>query len=297
MQAMVTLTSEESKRLIAKSIAAMEAVQKARHEGLIGFSLCTSCGYVIQEVLGERSINLSGYCCGFIYSGGSCAVPSHRQEGLLLLEKGEERRLNFPEENFTAYIDRMDGDDVIIKSGNVMDPDGNVGVLVAAPNGGEAGQYLPSILAKGIQLIVPMTLNKTIPIPLRRIIPHMGINKFRRDRVHGISCGMIPLPGQVITEIEACRHLFGTEAVPVAMNGVGSGAGSVTLVLMGDDSAVEKAWETIDEIKGEPVLENLFSRCSQCDGASGQEQGPRCSARPLRRRTRRNRRKDRHSPE
>ena len=59
MKAMVTLTSEESKRLIAKSIVQMEAVQRAKEEAFIGFSLCTSCGYVIQELLGEQSINLS----------------------------------------------------------------------------------------------------------------------------------------------------------------------------------------------------------------------------------------------
>jgi hypothetical protein len=279
---MVTLTPEESKRLIAKSIARMEPIQKAKSEGLIGFSLCTSCGYVIQELLGNRSINLSGYCCGFIYSGGSCAVPSNRGERLLLLERGEKRWLNFPEENFTTYIDQMDGDDVIIKSGNLMDPEGNVGVLVVAPNGGEAGQYLPHILAKGIQLIVPMTLNKTVPISLRQIIPHMGISKFKKNRVHGMSCGMIPLPGKVVTEIESFRDLFGVKAVPAAMNGPGSGAGTVTLLLMGDRSAIEKAWKAIGEIKGEPPLENLLSECAQCEASSGKPAGPQCSTRPKR---------------
>lgn len=282
MKAMVTLTSEESKRLIAKCIAQMEPIRRAKNEGLIGFSLCTSCGYVIQELLGEPSINLSGYCCGFIYSGGSCAVPSNGRERLLLLERGEKRWLNFPEENFTAFIDRMDGDDIIIKSGNLMDRRGNVGVLVASPNGGEAGDYLPHILAKGIQLIVPMTLNKTVPIRLGEIIPHMGIYKFRRDRVHGMSCGMLPLPGKVITEIESFRDLFGVKALPVAMNGVGSGAGSVTLLLIGDGLAVEKAWQTVNGIKGEPPLKNLFSQCTQCDASSRKPGGPQCSTRPKR---------------
>ena len=279
MKAMITLTSEESKRLIAKSIARMKPVQRAKNEGLIGFSLCTSCGYVIQELLGERSINLSGYCCGFIYAGGSCAVPPDKQERLLLLDRGKERWLNFPEESFTAFIGQMDGDDIIMKSGNLIDPEGNVGVLVASLDGGEAGQYLPHILAKGIQLIVPMTINKTVPIRLAEIIPHMGIYEFRRDRVHGMSCGMMPLPGKVITEMDAFRTLFGVKAIPVAMNGFGSGAGSVTLMLMGDDSAVEKAWQEVSEIKGEPPLKNLFSQCNRCEGALGKRDGVRCSTR------------------
>ena len=282
MKAMVTLTSEESKRLIAKSIVQMEAVQRAKEEAFIGLSLCTSCGYVIQELLGEQSINLSEYCCGFTYAGGSCRVPSSGQKRLLLLDKGEKRWLNFPEENFTAFIDQMDGDDIIIKSGNIMDPQGNVGVLAASLNGGEAGDYLGHILAKGIQLIVPMTLNKTSPIPLAEIIPHMGVYKFRRDRVHGMSCGMMPLPGKVITEMDAFRDLFGVKAIPVAMNGVGSGTGSVTLVLMGEDQAVEKAWQGVSKIKGEPPLTNLFSQCSRCVASSEKEHGIRCSTRQVR---------------
>ncbi|MBW2124070.1 MAG: hypothetical protein JRH07_19810 [Deltaproteobacteria bacterium] len=282
MQAMVTLTPEESKRLIAKSIAHMEPVRKAKEEGLIGFSLCTSAGYVIEELLGRGAVSLSGYCCGFIYSGGSCVVPPDRRERLLLLERGEKRWLDFPEENLKAFIDRMDQDDIIIKSGNLIDPEGNVGVLVASPDGGEAGDYLPHILAKGIQLIVPMTLNKTIPVPLTEIIPHMGISRFRPDMVHGMSCGMMPLPGRVIREVEAFGDLFGVRALPVAMDGVGSGAGSVTLVLMGDDLAVERAFRLIDQIKGEPPLENMFSRCAGCEGSSGKVGAARCSTRAKR---------------
>jgi hypothetical protein len=282
MNAMVTLTSEESKRLIAKSIAQMDPVQRAKKEGLIGFSLCTSCGYVIEELLGERSINLSAYCSGFIYSGGSCDVPANRQERLLLLDRGQKRWLNFSQENLTGYMDQMDADDVIVKSGNLIDPEGNVGVLVSSPDGGEAGDYLPHILARGIQLIVPMTLNKTVPFPLTAVIPHMGIYKFRRDRVHGMSCGMMPLPGEVITEVEAFQSLFGVRALPVAMGGVGSGAGSVTLMLMGQDEAVEEAWQTVSGIKGEPPLANLFSRCDRCDNSLNRPAGPRCSTRQKR---------------
>jgi hypothetical protein len=279
MKAMVTLTPEESKRLIGRSIARMDIVQNAMDAGIIGFSLCTSCGYVIQELLGEQSVSISGYCCGFIYAGGSCQVPSSKQERLLLLYKGEKRWLNFAQENFSTVLNEMDADDVIIKSGNIMDPHGNVGVLVASPDGGEAGDYLPHILSKGIKLIVPMTLNKTVSISLAEIIPHMGICEFRRDRVQGMSCGMMPLPGKVISEIDAFRELFGVKAIPVAMGGIGSGAGSVTMVLMGEDSAIEKAWHTVNEIKGEPPLKNIFSQCVRCEGSSGGRHTVQCSTR------------------
>jgi len=279
MKAMVTLTSEKSKRLIGKSIAGMGPVKKAMREGFIGFSLCTSCGYVIQELLGESVVDPGRYCCGFTYSDGTCHVPPGKREKLLLLDKGKERWLDFPSENFTAFIHRMGEGDIIIKSGNLIDPEKNAGVLVAALDGGEAGNYLPHILTRGIQLIVPMTLNKTVPISLSEIIPQMGISKFRPDRVHGKPCGLLPLPGRVITEVDAFKDLFSVTALPVAMNGVGSGEGTVTLVLTGDDQAVDKAWQAVNDMKDEPRLKNYFSNCLQCDGASGDPEKFQCATR------------------
>ncbi|MEW5721739.1 MAG: hypothetical protein AB1896_01440 [Thermodesulfobacteriota bacterium] len=279
MRALVTLTSEESKRLIAKAVARMDSVQKAAKEGLIGFALCTSSGFVIQELLGKEAVDPGGYCSGFIYSHGSCGVPPERREKLLLLEKGQPRRLDFPAEDLTLFLDRMGEDDIIVKSGNMMDPQGRVGVLLASPDGGEAGRYLPHVLAKGIRLIVPMTLNKTVPTPLDEIMAEMGITRFRRSRVHGLCCGMMPLPGMVVTEIDACRELYGVRALPAAMNGIGSGAGAVTLVLTGGEEEVERAWREINLIKGEPPLVNYFSDCGACEDARGAPGGPRCSTR------------------
>ena len=75
MQAMVTLTTEESLRLIAKSVAALHSVQQASENGNIGFSLCSSAAFIIQELIGKDSVDPSKYCCGFIHSRGSCSVP------------------------------------------------------------------------------------------------------------------------------------------------------------------------------------------------------------------------------
>ncbi|MBW1737023.1 MAG: hypothetical protein JRJ69_05555 [Deltaproteobacteria bacterium] len=279
MQAMITLTSEESKRLIAKGIAAMDSVQKAKRDGFIGFSLCTSCGYIIQELLGKDMVDPSRYCCGFIYGKGSCGVPGKNREKLLLLKKGKPCWLNFPEENLTKYIDYMGTDDIIIKSGNLLDPSGAAGVLVSSPDGGEAGAYLPHIAARGIQLIVPMPLNKTVPLHLTEILPYMGITKFRRDRVHGLSCGMLALPGKVVTEVGALRDLFGVQAIPAAMAGVGSGDGTVTMALVGGEKDVETAWQYINHIKGEQKLKNYFSTCKECIASKSDAREAQCSTR------------------
>jgi hypothetical protein len=61
MQTMVTLTAEESLRLIAQAIVALKAVKYARQKGFIGFSLCTSAAYIIQELLGKESVVCRGF--------------------------------------------------------------------------------------------------------------------------------------------------------------------------------------------------------------------------------------------
>jgi hypothetical protein len=279
MKALATLTPEESKRLIAMAIVELEPVRKAKIEGIIGLARCTSCAYVVEELIGKNLENRGAYCSGFIVGDGSCALQSQYQEKLLVINRGEEHWLHYTEGNISEFIDQMDCDDVIIKSGSVMDPQGNVGCLVANPIGGEIGAYLPYILAKGITLIVPMTINKTVAYPLSGIMSALGITKLDSERCHGMRCGMMPMPGMVITEIDAIRQLTGADALPVAVNGIGSGAGAVMLLIEGSDDEVNNAWALIGKIKGEPPLPDPPSPCEDCYIIKDSSLGTRCSAR------------------
>lgn len=284
MKALVTLSPEESKRLIAKAVVELDPVKKAKREGIIGLARCTSCAFVAEELIGRSLENRGAYCSGFFVGEGSCALQSQYQERLLVLVRGVERWLHYTEGNISNFIDEMDFDDVIIKSGSVMDPQGNVGCLVANPMGGEIGAYLPYILAKGINLIVPMTVNKTVAYPLSDMMSAMGITKLDSERCHGMRCGMMPLPGAVVTEIDAIRFLTGADALPVAVNGIGSGAGAVMLLIDGVVDAVDKAWELMGTIKGEPPLPEPPSPCDDCYILKDPSLGARCSTRKISRR-------------
>jgi len=252
-KALVTLTSEESKRLIAKGIAALSVVQNAKQNGIIGFCVCSSAKYVAEEVLQEPLP--ASYVCGYISRRGLYAVPDEQAAKQLVLVNGEAVWLDWPKENLMKYIQRMSAQDVIIKSGNLLDPNRKAGTLVGLSNGGEYGKYFPYILARGITLIVPMTLNKTSPYPLDEVIAELGITKISPQRAHGEACGMLPLPGLVVTECEALETLTGVRAIPAAMGGFGDGLGTVTLLLIGEENQVEEAWKLIETIKGEPAIE------------------------------------------
>jgi hypothetical protein len=253
-RALVTLTSEESKRLIAKGIAALPIVQKAKEQGIIGLCICSSARYVAEELLQEPLPASTPYFCGFVSRDGLFAVPDGEVGKQLILVDGKAVWLDWPKENITKYIKSMDAHDVIIKSGNILDPRRQAGTLVGLSNGGEYGRYLPYILARGITLIVPMTLNKSVPYLLDEVMLEMGITKFSPDRVHGEPCGMLPLPGLVVTECDALETLTGVRSLPAAMGGFGDAQGTVTLLLIGEEQGVEQAWSLVESIKGEPQL-------------------------------------------
>lgn len=279
MKAVVTLSPEESKRLIAKAIAAMPEVRHALTHGIIGLARCTTNAYVVEELIGRPLADRGAYCSGFFTARGACALQGKVQEKLLVLDHGKERWLGYQEGNVTQFIERMDHDDIIIKSGNVIDPDGRVGCLVASPTGGEIGAYLPPALVKGIRFLVPMTLNKTVAVPLERMIAALGASTIDPERCHGLRCGMMPMPGRVITEVDAIVMLTGAQATPVATGGIGSGAGAIMLVLQGADETVDAAWQLVSAIraKGEPPLADPAISCGDCYIAQQPGLGNRCS--------------------
>lgn len=279
MKAVVTLSPEESKRLIAKAIVQMDVVKKARTDGIIGLARCTTNAYIVEELLGAPLANRAAYLSGFLTGRGACALDSKYQEKLLVLEKGKEHWLTFREGNVSLFTERMTPADVIIKSGNVIDVDGNVGCLVASPTGGEIGQYMPPILVKGITFLVPMTLNKTLPVKLATLLDALGAGKIHPTHCHGLRCGMMPMPGRVITEIDAVRMLTGAEAIPVATGGIGSGAGALMMAIDGEDAQIEAAWNLVEGIRkaGEPPLVAPTMSCEECYIFEHPGLGNRCS--------------------
>ncbi len=53
MRLNIVLTVSESKRLIAKGVAKLEFVQKARQEGTVAIAKGSTNGYVVEEILGK----------------------------------------------------------------------------------------------------------------------------------------------------------------------------------------------------------------------------------------------------
>ncbi len=245
MKACVVLNENMSKRLIAKGVVATPLVQNALAKGTVLITLGTTNAIVAEEILG-RTIDRGAFAAGFIDDRWNINARVG-EVGEIVLREGKEVTVDSQE-----LLDSLGAGDLIIKGGNAIDPWGVVGVLTGAVNGGTVGRYLPLALARGVDVVIPIGLAKTIHSSITDLARELGSGKI--DRCMGIPCGIFPLVGRVITESDALETLFPVEVTQVANGGVGRGGGSVSLLITGEEAAVEKAFDLVSSLQGEPGI-------------------------------------------
>ena len=269
MRAQVSLTPPESKKLIAKAVTSMDVVQKAKKDGIILLGASTTCAFILEELLNRKVTH--GYGCGIIIPRGTCIMKemldSIRQRGyakIWVMDKGtlhEDLAID-------DVLKRMGAGDVFIKGANAIDPQGNPGIFLGSPIGGTAAKVVGIAMARGINMIIAVGLEKMIPTPIAKAAAEAGIQ--RMDYSMGMPVGLLPLHGTAVDEVKAIQILTGAEAIPIGAGGVSGAEGSVVLVIKGSDSQVEKTLEMVRSVKGtgEPPTEP--PECRDC-------KYPRCS--------------------
>lgn len=243
MRAYVVLKPAASKRLIAKGVAAHRSVERALKEGTVVVTLGTTNGYVAEELCGAP-IDRGAFAAGLI--DGKWNINARFGEaGDLVLVKGERKDLP-PRE----VLDSLTAGDVVIKGGNALDPFGTVGVLIGAESGGTIGRYIPLAIARGVEILIPISVGKSVHTPISELATKLGTR--RLEIGDGIPCGMFPLVGEVTTEIEALESLFDVEVSHIASGGIGNGKGSVSLLIEGEEPEVRAAYELVSSLADEP---------------------------------------------
>ena len=261
-RALVTLTPYESRRLIGRAVANMEEVRKAYREGIIVIATSISTAYVAEELLGI-SMEKEKFTYGVVSKGRLCVTPKNNRPRPIVIKRGKILK-NIGYE----ILEEFGPDDVFIKGANALDPFGNVGVLAASPLGGTIGNALRYLIPRGSHIIVPIGLEKMIPISVYEAAKHTGINYYRYST--GMYSALFPIPrAKPITEIEAYRILFNVNAIPIASGGVSGSEGSITLVLEGSEENVRRAFEYTLSIKGEASIPPYTEECESCSWPCG----------------------------
>ena len=258
MRAAFTLTSTESKRLLAKAVVQTEEVKQAMRTAYLVVSPSTTGGFVAQELFGLKDLRPENYAIGVNTRRLLCITdPDNREPMPLVAYKGE-----LVKKKAREAVDDFHLDTVIIKGANAIDGQGRVGVILGGFTGGGLGETVGTVVSQGLRYVVPVSVEKMVAS-----VPESAewTGAKRLDLTLGADFGMMEIPNaMVITEIEAMKILFGVETRHVASGGIGSSTGSAVFIIQGEEQAVRDAMVFIESIKGEPPLPDSKGICETC---------------------------------
>jgi len=258
MKAAFTLIPAESRRLIAKAVVQMEEIKIAKQKAYIILNGGTTNGYIAQELLGMRDLEPQKFTAGTNTHRLLCVTDADKRTPFpIILYKGERSSKTLPESLQDFHIET-----VLIKGANAIDPEGNVGVITSGFDGGTIGATYGTATSQGLKYIFAVGLEKLVA-SVKEAAAWAGAKTL--DYTMGADFGMFCIPnGTVVTEIEVLKILADVEAKHIASGGVGESAGSVVLVIKGEEVKVRKAISIVESIKGEPTLKGFKGTCEKC---------------------------------
>ncbi|MCE5265007.1 MAG: hypothetical protein LLG97_15930 [Deltaproteobacteria bacterium] len=258
MKAAFTLIPSESRRLIAKGVAAMREIKEASESGYTIICGGTTNGYVAQEILGTADIPPQKYTAGTICNRVLCTTDADRRTPFpIILYKGQRVDKTIPEALKDFHLKT-----VIIKGANAIDSTGKAGIISSGFDGGTMGATLGTAVSQGLKYIVPVGLEKFVA-SVEESCAWTGAKTL--DYSMGADFGMFVVPNAVVvTELEALKILADVSSRHVASGGIGECAGAVVIVSEGTEEQVKKAIALVEQVKGEPALPNFKGTCKTC---------------------------------
>ena len=256
MDIQISLTVNESKRLIARGVVSLPEVQEAFKKAKIILKGGTTVSAISEELVG-KPLRISGR----ITQRGTVAVKDVLKDHphSMLIKKGEVENID---DTFVDVAQRLGRRDVVIISGNALDMNGNAAMMAGAPGGGNPGQAIAGILTQGCRVIIPIGLEKLIPGAIFEAIQAAGRDT---DRAYGMAVGLIPLIGKVVTEKEAVQIVSDVRCTVIGRGGIQGAEGSTVMAVEGEKKAIERLLRIVDDIKGAGIS-GAESSLDECDG-------------------------------
>ncbi|MDY7037673.1 MAG: hypothetical protein SV375_16110 [Thermodesulfobacteriota bacterium] len=249
------ITTACGKRLIGKAVAALPVVLEVLKSGTLVIVAGTTNGYVAEEVL-----SIIGQEKDFVrkrFFRGITLPPSQptSENGRLPDES------SFPgdvvvtngiwQKGKTIFdvVDDLKQGDIILKGANALDVSRKqAAILIGHPKAGTIGVAIQAVIGRRVRLILPVGLEKRVFGDLNTLAERLN-----QQDVHGPR--LFPVPGQVITEMDAITLLTGTNAELVAGGGVCGAEGSVRLAVSGDIKKMEDVQTILNTFSKEPGFE------------------------------------------
>jgi hypothetical protein len=249
------ITPSAGKRLIAMALTRHTALKKAFKTGTVVIIAGTTNGYLAEEILNltEQSIEFSKkrFFRGVVIppslprSASGRLIDESGFPGDVVIEKGVWKR----GKTIFDVVDQLVEGDVILKGANALDIiHKKAAIFIGHPKGGTIGAAIQAVIGRRVRLIIPVGLEKRIPGDLDDLAVKLNSPGSTGPR-------LLPVNGEVFSEIEALKLLCDVEAEIIAAGGVAGAEGSVWLGITGNEESVKKAESILISIQSEKEFE------------------------------------------
>jgi len=242
------VTSSMGKRLIAKGILQHPRIQEVLKAGTLVIIAGSTNGYIAEEILRttgqSQEFTREGFARGTVTPPGFSA-PKTKLAGDVIITKGIWDK---PDRSKTIFdvVDSLGPKDVVLKGGNALDVHNRqAAVYIGHPEGGTIGAVLPIAIGRRVKLIVPIGLEKRVVDDVNDLAAE--VNDVETDGPR-----LLPIPGEVFTELDAITTLTGASARLIAAGGIYGAEGCVWIGVKGPGDQVEAADAVIQDISAEP---------------------------------------------
>ncbi|MBN1943987.1 MAG: hypothetical protein JW849_11900 [Phycisphaerae bacterium] len=246
------LTPAMGKRLIGKAVAAHPAVRSACKNGTVVVIAGTTNGYAAEEILAALG-QAEGFSRGRFFRGATLPPSSPTTAAGRLPDES-----TFPgdvvirdgrwEKGKTVFdvIEGLIEGDVILKGANAVNLESRLaGILIGHPQAGTIGAALQAVVGRRVRLILPVGLEKRVSCDLAEVA-----GRLNSPGAHGPR--LLPVAGEILTELQAVEHLTGAKAELVSAGGVGGAEGAIWLGVGGEEAQLQAATDLIHSLRDEP---------------------------------------------
>ncbi|HNS24701.1 MAG: hypothetical protein QM405_04925 [Euryarchaeota archaeon] len=245
------ITPAAGKRLIAKALMEHPEIKKTLRSGTLAIIAGTTNGYVAEEILKsmgqENDFSRKRFFRGIVLPPGAPVNPDGRYAddagfpGDVIITDGVwEKGMRIFD-----VVDSLKEGDIILKGANALNLDlKQAAIFIGHPQAGTIGAALPGVVGRRVRLILPVGLEKRVSSDLNELAVELNQPGLKGPR-------LLPVPGEVFTEIEAIKFLTGAKAKLVAAGGVAGAEGSVWLAIPNN--------EKIEKVLNEVSTESPFS--------------------------------------
>jgi hypothetical protein len=245
------ITPSAGKRLIAKALTRHPSIKKVLKSGTVVIIAGTTNGYVAEEILKltgqSQDFNRKNFFRGIVVppgiprSASGKLAKDYNFSGDVVLEDGVWNR----GKTIFDVVDDLEEGDVILKGANSLDLiHKKAAIYIGHPRAGTIGSAIQAVFGRRVRLILPVGVEKRVPGDLDELA-------LKLNSPGSSGPCLLPVTGEVFTEIEALNLLCNVETEIIAGGGVAGAEGSVWIGINGTEESVKKARNLISSINSE----------------------------------------------